>query len=145
MRKLDLAKLKNRLEELRERYKLLKSWQGMTKEEFLQDPRNNRAVLRVLQEAIEACISMAHQIVSEQNYGKPESYADAFKLLAQHDVIDKKFAKDLEQMVGFRNRIIHRYWDINFEAVYKLFKERIEDFKRFEREVLGFVKKLPED
>lgn len=75
MSKPDLAKLKNRLEELRERYELLKSWQGMTKEEFWQDPKNN----------------------------------------------------------------------IDFEAVYKLFKERIEDFKRFETAILRFVEQLPGD
>lgn len=145
MAKLDLAKLKNRLEGLRERYELLKSWQDMTKEEFLNDPRNNRSVLRLLQEAIEACVSTAHMIVAAQGYGRPESYAEAFALLAQHGVLDQEFSAELEKMVGFRNRVIHRYWDIDFEEVYRIFKEHLEDFKRFEREILKFVEQLPED
>jgi len=145
MAKLDLVKLKNRLEGLRERYELLKSWQDMTKEEFLNDPRNNRSVLRLLQEAIEACISTAHLIVAAQEYGRPQSYAEAFVLLAQHGVLDQEFSAELEKMVGFRNRVIHRYWDIDFEEVYQIFKERLEDFKHFEREILKFVEQLPED
>ncbi|MFQ5796569.1 MAG: DUF86 domain-containing protein [Candidatus Bipolaricaulia bacterium] len=145
MGKLDFAKLKSRLEELRERYELLKSWQSMSKEEFLNDPRNNRSVLRLLQEAIETCISTAHMIVATQGYGRPESYAEAFALLAQHSVLDKEFSAELEKMVGFRNRVIHRYWDIDFEQVYRIFQERLEDFKRFEREILKFVEQLPED
>lgn len=142
---LDFARLKDRLEDLRERYELLKSWQGMTQEEFLRDPRNNRSVLRLLQEAIEACISMAHMIVATQGYGRPESYAEAFALLAQHGVLDREFAAELEKMVGFRNRIIHRYWDIDFVEIYRIFQERLEDFKRFEKEILEFVKQLPGD
>lgn len=145
MANLDLAKLKSRLEELRERYGILKSWQDMTQEEFLRDPHNNRSVLRLLQEAIEACISTAHIIVAAQGYGKPESYAEAFAFLAQHGVLDREFAAELEKMVAFRNRIIHRYWDINFEEVYRIFQERLEDFKRFEKEILKFVTQLPED
>lgn len=145
MSNLDFSKLKRRLEELRERYELLETWQDLTKEEFLNDPRNNRSVLRVLQEAIETCISTAHMIVAAQGYGEPETYAEAFSLLAEHEVIDKEFSRELEKMVGFRNRVIHRYWDIDFEQVYQIFKEHLDDFKRFEREIIKFIKQLPEN
>ncbi|RME03542.1 MAG: DUF86 domain-containing protein [Planctomycetota bacterium] len=51
---------------------------------------------------------------------------------------------ELEKMVGFRNRIIHRYWEVDLEEVYRIFKERIEDFKRFEREIIRFIERLPD-
>jgi len=96
---MNYAKLEARIRELRERYDLLKQWQDIPKEEFMQDPMKNRAVIRVLQEAIEVCISIANQIVSEMNYGKPKTYAEAFEILARHNVIDDDFEKNLERMV----------------------------------------------
>ena len=140
---MNYAKLEARIRELRERYDLLKQWQDIPKEEFMQDPMKNRAVIRVLQEAIEVCISIANQIVSEMNYGKPKTYAEAFEILARHNVIDDDFEKNLERMVGFRNRIIHRYWEIDLEEVWCIFQERISDFKRFESAILDFIKQLP--
>lgn len=139
MASLDYAKLKQRLEELQERISLLQSWHSMTKAEFLEDPKNNRAVLRVLQEAIESCISIASHIVSAMDYGEPNTYADLFQLLAAHDVIDKEFETELERMVGFRNRIVHRYWAIDWEEVYQIFSTRVEDFERFKTDILAFI------
>lgn len=70
---LDYAKLKQRFEELDERVELLRSWQSISRDDFLNDPKNNRAVLRVLQEAIECCLSVANHLVSAMAYGQPET------------------------------------------------------------------------
>lgn len=99
-------------------------------------------MLRVLQEAIECCISVANHLVSTLGYGQPETYADAFRLLADHDVLDESFEVELERMVGFRNRIIHRYWEIDWDEVYQIFTERVDDFERFKVDILRFIELL---
>lgn len=142
---LDYAKLKQRFEELDERAELLRSWQSISRDDFLTDPKTNRAVLRVLQEAIEGCLSVANHLVSAMAYGQPETYADAFRLLADHGVLDETFEVELERMVGFRNRIIHRYWEIDWNEVYQVFTERVDDFERFKVEILRFIKSLGVD
>lgn len=102
-------------------------------------------MVRVHQEAIECCLSVANHLVSAMGYGQPETYADAFRLLANHGVLDESFEVELERMVGFRNRITHRYWEIDWDEVYRIFAERVDDFERFKVEILRFIESLGVD
>lgn len=136
---LDKRQLERQLDLLKEQHELLKQWQSIPKEEFLKDPMKNRAVLHTLQLAIEGCINIGNQIVSQLKLGKPKEYVEVIELLAQNKVIERSFANELKKMVRFRNRIVHIYWDIDLEEVYKIFQERIDDFERFEKAVLHFV------
>ena len=71
----------------------------------------------------------------------PETYADIFKALSQLKVVDAAFSERLIQMAKFRNRLVHLYWEIDIEAVYRFIQENLDDFKQFSDQVVEFINK----
>ncbi len=59
--------------------------------------------------AIQEAADVAFHIVSDEGWGVPASYGDAFTLLANRSVIDTGLATRLAQAAGLRNRIAHGY------------------------------------
>ena len=86
---------------------------------------------------IEGCISLCTHIAAKEFHKVPESYADCFTTLFEKDIIDEKLALRLSKMVGFRNLLIHRYWDIDDNKVYTYMKNDISIVKDY----LSLVKK----
>ena len=44
-----------------------------------------------------------------------------------------------EWKTGFRNVVVHEYTRIDVEVVIRILRERLEDFRRFETEALGWL------
>ena len=100
-------------------------------ERFLQDIRAQRFVERTLQIAVEACMDVAHHIISDEKWREPDSFADAFAVLAENQVITPAEADRYALMARFRNRIVHYYEKVDPEQVFVIFKKRLGDFDDF--------------
>jgi uncharacterized protein YutE (UPF0331/DUF86 family) len=83
--------------------------------------------------AIEAAIDLANHLMSKRALRAPEDYADVFKVLADASVIDKGFSIELGKMARFRNRLVHLYWDVDIEEVWKIIQTRLNDFEEYIR------------
>jgi uncharacterized protein YutE (UPF0331/DUF86 family) len=84
-----------------------------------------------LQLAIEGSIEIATHICSADNLGVPSSYAEAFQLLADAGVVPCEVAAQLRRMAQFRNRIVHLYWDVDPEQVYRMLQNELGDFGEY--------------
>lgn len=69
------------------------------------------------QTAVEACIDAAHHVAADQGLGVPESNADAFRLLGRAGLIPADLATALAGAVGFRNRLVHGYAEVDDRLV----------------------------
>lgn len=67
--------------------------------------------------AIEACVDIAQHICASEGWGPPATNADAFRVLARHDVVGSAEAEGLGRAVGFRNVLVHDYVDVDDEIV----------------------------
>lgn len=139
MTEFDLEILKDRLMRLKENYDLLFSLKDISREEFLSDSKNQRTVIHAFQWAIEACIDIGNYIIARNNWGIPKDYAEIFEILGQKKVVSKEFAGELTKMARFRNRIVHLYWKVDWEEVYKIFQERLKDLEVFEKHIEKFI------
>ena len=54
-------------------------------------------------------------------------------------MVDQEFESSLIKMARFRNRLVHLYWEIDTEAIYRFIHENLEDFKKFEQMVVKFL------
>ncbi|MEK7278562.1 MAG: DUF86 domain-containing protein [Chloroflexota bacterium] len=50
----------------------------------------------------------------------------------------------LRQMVSFRNRVVHLYWNVDDAIVYDIVQHNLGDFKIFAGHILRFVRKQAE-
>lgn len=115
---------------------LLKNISKVDFEEYITNEILKGAAQRYLQVAIETCINIGNRIISieqtkSKNIRTPETYADIFLTLAQLGIINDEFSRRLFQMARFRNKLVHLYWEIDDNLVYKFLKENTKDFEEY--------------
>lgn len=74
-------------------------------------------------------------------FRQPEGYADTFRIFEEEGIIDPDFADRLEMMARFRNRLVHIYWKIDDEFIYKIINENIDDLDKLVNEITDSLKK----
>jgi uncharacterized protein YutE (UPF0331/DUF86 family) len=107
---------------------------------FLQDFTNVESAKHLLQVSIECCLDMAHHIVADEGYRTPTDYYDTFVVLNENGILPEAFMPTLRQMVSFRNRLVHLYWDVDDATVYRILKENLGDFETYVRYILDYAR-----
>jgi uncharacterized protein YutE (UPF0331/DUF86 family) len=137
-------RVKEHLKYLNRYYLLLLESQKIPYEEFIQDEIRQASVERFFHLAVESCLNIGNRLLSiiqfEKPVATPETYADIFRGMQKLGVVDGKFAERLVRMAKFRNLLVHLYWEIDKEEVYKMLQENLEDFVLFQRCVVEFLK-----
>lgn len=82
-----------------------------------------QAVQIVIDLAVSACVGMG--------LGSPPTYADAFRMLAGHGVIDQDLAERLARAAGFRNIVVHAYADLDLGRVHAAATDGPDDLVAF--------------
>lgn len=109
-------------------------------EKFAQDFTNVEGAKHLLQVSTECCLDIAHHIVSDGGYRTPENYYDTFVVLHEESILPADFMPTLRQMVSFRNRVVHLYWDVDDEIVYRILQENLDDFETYIAYVLDYFR-----
>ena len=113
-----------------------------SRDEFLNDHLLIAATERLFQLAIESCINVANKILSIEQFDKPvkppETYADIFRELGALEIISKSFTEKLITMTKFRNRLVHMYWEVDKEELYKYLTGNLEDFQTFIDSIVNY-------
>lgn len=84
-----------------------------------------------LQRAVQACIDLAHVVISKEGLGLPNTYKGAFEILVRHQVIPPQMGKIMGAMVGFRNISVHDYSEVKSEIVIGIVNHNLIDFEKF--------------
>ncbi|WP_291320099.1 DUF86 domain-containing protein [Desulfonatronospira sp.] len=117
----------------------LRQAEDITYQRFMHNIRDQRFVERTLQIAVEACMDVAHHIISDEKWREPDSYADAFSVLAENGVITMEQAERYALMARFRNRIVHYYEKVEPEQVFAIFKKHLGDFDDFAASIRNWM------
>lgn len=92
-----------------------------------------------LQRACQQSIDLAMFITAELSLGIPQSSVDAFVKLFEKSIISKNTFDNMKSMVGFRNIAVHQYQKINYDVVEYVIKNRLVDFKKFNKELIDYL------
>jgi uncharacterized protein YutE (UPF0331/DUF86 family) len=91
---------------------------------------------RALQVAVEIMIDIAERIIAIEKVGPAATSSEAIERLVKLKTLKSK--DPYVNMVRFRNLIVHQYESVAPEILYKLVKERLDDFQRFIDEIDQF-------
>lgn len=87
---------------------------------------------------VEALIALCTHIAIEHHNYKPATYRESIRTVAER--LSIPCTKNIEALVGLRNLLIHRYWIIDDEEIYKNTKQNfacLENLlKKIEEELL---------
>ncbi len=140
-------RIKEHLKHLNKYYLLLLESRKIPYDQFMVNPLHQGSTERFLQLAIESCINIGNRLISLYQFTKPvttpNTYADIFKEIGKLGVVDKEFLQRLIKMARFRNRLVHLYWEVDIETIYDILQNNLDDFKRFQKDVVGFLKENP--
>jgi uncharacterized protein YutE (UPF0331/DUF86 family) len=90
-----------------------------------------------LERAVQQCVDISLTILAELNLPVPASMGEAFEELCEKKIISKETSKRMINAVGFRNILVHAYKKIDWNIVWKIIKEHLDDFVVFAGEVLS--------
>jgi len=125
--------------QMREAVVRLRALKECEKPVFLKDPDKIGSAKYHLIVAIEAAIDMGNHLISRNGYRAPDDYADTFAVLGEQGAFEKSFLENLKEMARFRNRLVHIYWEIDENQVYRILQERLTDFKGFLDRLAAFL------
>jgi uncharacterized protein YutE (UPF0331/DUF86 family) len=137
--KLNVASIKTRLQKLEQYIAELKKQQTLSFEQFEQDLTVQLAVERAFQAATECCTDIGNHIISVYGLDRPEEQRDVFRILAKTGYLDDEYAQQMSEMVSFRNRIVHIYWDIDLQRLHRYLHEDVPLFERFRTFALQII------
>lgn len=127
------------LAQLAEYIQILRALADTPLDDFRADPRNYGSAERFLQIAIETTLNVGHHLVAARGLPQPSTYADVFRTLGRHQVVDAQFAARLEPMARMRNRLVHMYDDVDPGAVHQILRGRLDDFDEFARQIVSYL------
>ena len=141
MNDLENSVLNRLFTEMDESLRKLRSLSKLSEDEFLSHYEKIDTSKYNFIVAIEAIIDICNRIISKRELGFPQDYSDVIKLMSQEGVLEGDLVGRLVEMVKFRNMLVHNYWKIENERLYKYLKENLGDFEAFKEAIRKYLKK----
>lgn len=119
---------------MRELEEALKDWERyrhISEEQFLQDRDTQHMVHHAMLLSIQSAIDIATDVIAEGRLRKPFTYRETFEILASEEIISEPLAKDLANLAGFRNVLVHIYWNLDLKQVYAILQHDLDALKTF--------------
>ena len=93
------------------------------------------AVKYYLLQAIEGIGSICVHIAAKKFNKGVSVFGECFEILEKEGFLQESLALKLRKMVKFRNKLIHRYWEIDEKNVLEYSRKDLNDFNDFMKAV----------
>ena len=120
-----------KLAELELYLRQVSEFRKITVEQYARDWKAQRIIERTLQMAIEVCADVANHVISDRRLKIPSTYAEAFEILAQAELLDARLRTAMVRMTGFRNVLVHEYASVDPEIVVGILRDHLVDLQRY--------------
>lgn len=106
---------------------------------LLTDPVVLDAVKYRFVVSIEVCIDVAQHVIASERLRAPETFADAFGVLAEAGLVPLDVGEAAQRMARFRNLLVHVYAEVDDARVIEILQTQLDDFDRFRRAVAALL------
>ena len=121
--------LRRRIEALLGYLQRLERFASIEQARFVEDPDTHHLAERYLHLAIESGLDIANHLIANAGLESPETYRDAFAILARHGVIDEVLGARLQAWAGFRNILVHAYLAIDHGIAWNAIAHDLGDLR----------------
>lgn len=128
---IDKGKIQKRFSEINESVSEIQGLASLKDEEFWTDKKNLAALKYYLLQAIEAVGNICAHIAAKSYNRGVSSFGECFDILEEKGILKDDLASRLRNMVKFRNKLIHHYWNIDDKKVLEYVRKDINDFTDF--------------
>ncbi|MCP2239502.1 DUF86 domain-containing protein [Thermoanaerobacterium thermosaccharolyticum] len=132
MTKSILETINNKIKELQKNLILLKSVaQDVNEENIKVDMIKYWGIERGIQISIECVIDISNIIISALGIEKPDTYKESILALSKVGVLPQTFARNVSNMVSFRNILVHDYMKVEEKIIVDILKNHLDDFVKY--------------
>lgn len=110
-------------------------------QDIINDFTKLHAAERLLQLIVDEMIDINQHFIKELNLKSPEDFQSTFYLLGENSILPLDFSQKIAPVVGMRNRIVHRYEEIDKKLFVDKFRNNISDFKKYMKIINDFIEK----
>lgn len=132
---LNLDLIQARFADIEQSLERLEQMRALPRERFLAEQDELDVACYRLLTAIEAAIQICFHVSAQRLRQAPETYGDCFALLGEKDIVPASLCEHLQQMAHFRNMLVHVYWKIDYDWVYDILQENLDDLRAFVRAI----------
>lgn len=93
-----------------------------------------------LERTVQLCVDICLIILSEKNAAVPATMAESFSMLAETGIITDNIAGRMAKAAGLRNVAVHAYRKIDWDIVWKIITEHLEEFRTFSASIIKSLK-----
>ena len=138
--KFNVEKIKKLYAESNRSLNILKTLAQLERGQIVESDVNLDRVKYNFIVVIQSLIDICNHIVAKSHGRVPEDYGDCFKSLSELGVIDSNLATRLSKLSGFRNLLIHLYWQVDNSKVYDILKNNLGDIDDFLGKISDYLK-----
>ena len=120
---------------LEEKLAEIESWNISSYDALQESSLLQNALERALQVSIEVMIDISERPLAMNHISPLRSAAGNMKKLQELGILSSR--PEYEDMVKFRNFIVHRYERIDLEILYNILKNKLPLFRHFIEEIRG--------
>lgn len=111
-----------------------------SKADFVSNRESCYSTAYALMICIEAVSGIAAHLIATTTRLKPVGMADTFDALYRERILaSRELANSLMEMSRFRNLIVHRYWKVDYDLVYEILQNHLQDFRMFAEGILQYL------
>lgn len=132
---IDKEKIKQRFSEINEAISGAKDLAMLSDKEFWLRKENIAAIKYYLLQAIEAVGGVCVHIAAKKFNKGVSAFGECFEVMEKEGALEKSLADKLRKMAKFRNKLIHRYWEIEDKNILEYARKDLSDFEDFIRSV----------
>jgi uncharacterized protein YutE (UPF0331/DUF86 family) len=108
----------------------------------MADPRNLAAAERWLQTSIEALADISRHIIRRLDLRMPDEYWQIPHVLAEAGYLPAENVPTYEAMVWFRNRLVHRYPEVEPNEIYRIVTQELNEIRRWRDQLVQILQVL---
>lgn len=109
---------------------------------FRADRTTREVVMLNLFIGLQESIAIATHWLADEGWDVPQSYGEAFIVLADRQILERELAARLRAASGLRNLIAHQYGAIDADRIFALASNDLEDLLSFCRQIAQRVEKV---
>ena len=136
---MDKDLLLSKLESLRRCLRRVQDKTPPSAEILHSDPDVQDIIVLNLERAVQTCVDIGLHIVSDREIPVPDTMAQTFDALRGAGCLSADTAGRMIKAVGFRNTAVHAYQEIDWDIVYRIITEHLDDFRVFAKQIMKLV------
>jgi uncharacterized protein YutE (UPF0331/DUF86 family) len=117
----------------------LEKIKNLSREEFLKNRDIQDIASYRLLVAIEAALNLCYHVSAKKLKKAPDEYAECFGILGEAEIIPEELAEELKKMARFRNMLVHMYWKIDYDIIFDILRDKLDQLKQFSAAVAALL------